>query len=422
MFTYGIPCDGVWLGKGSPEEGSDEYGVLEDLDAMAEGYDDKELAAVANKVWVTMMNGAHPLITLLNDDELWTWHARCVCHVLATAVNSFLSTFTVKKTQILSIYDRVHKNASTIRASTVVADRRVEMQVSLPLVCATRWSSGNAMLNGYRDADKKGFFNCKDVDELQNYIPVPKGHMNIIDEVINSLEAADEYTRIFQAPQAVAGDCMPYYDFMLQYLTDQESEMATHLRCLIEEQFEKHGVLKDRVYLYAGLTNPLQAAWVVGKLTGQRQAQKDTKKLFLKVLGHCATYIRNTQSQDAGGSQDSQDAGKKETKGEKKKWIFKKASASKMSGTVEEELESYIEDMRRLKKVGYDGTALSWWTARSADFPRIYELFKLVYWYPASSSSVERLFSVTGRICRAHRARLSPEHIEQLTLVKLPIP
>ena len=67
-------------------------------------------------------------------------------------------------------------------------------------------------------------------------------------------------------------------------------------------------------------------------------------------------------------------------------------------------------------------TPKAWWDGRSSDFPFLYELFKLVYWHPASSSGVERLFSVTGRICRAHRSRLDPILIERLTLVKLAVP
>ena len=50
-----------------------------------------------------------------------------------------------------------------------------------------------------------------------------------------------------------------------------------------------------------------------------------------------------------------------------------------------------------------------WWVRNSSKFPLMSQLSMIYLLAPASTSDVERLFSVAGRICRPHRSKLNPE-------------
>ena len=56
--------------------------------------------------------------------------------------------------------------------------------------------------------------------------------------------------------------------------------------------------------------------------------------------------------------------------------------------------------------------------ANKAQFPYLFISAVRYLSIPASSSPVERVFSICGYINRPHRSRITPEHLEQIFLVK----
>ena len=62
-------------------------------------------------------------------------------------------------------------------------------------------------------------------------------------------------------------------------------------------------------------------------------------------------------------------------------------------------------------------TSLEYWARASVRWPLLAEVARRTLCVPASSATSERSFSKDGHIVRARRARLSDEHIEQLSFL-----
>jgi hypothetical protein len=67
--------------------------------------------------------------------------------------------------------------------------------------------------------------------------------------------------------------------------------------------------------------------------------------------------------------------------------------------TMQEEIDTYMKD----DVLGPTGSPLVYWRKNSQKFPKLSQLAKRYLAFPASSGSVERLFSIAGSIARARR-------------------
>ena len=79
---------------------------------------------------------------------------------------------------------------------------------------------------------------------------------------------------------------------------------------------------------------------------------------------------------------------------------------------------STVLQYESLPKVPKDVDVLKWWYSQSAELPIMFKIARHVLGVPVSSSGSERTFSTSGRIDTPQRRRLTPKHIEQLTVMK----
>lgn len=77
----------------------------------------------------------------------------------------------------------------------------------------------------------------------------------------------------------------------------------------------------------------------------------------------------------------------------------------------ETELDTYLKSPYSTEDI------LQFWKTNCTNYPKLARLAVICLGMPASSGSVERLFSVSGALQRARRASLLPETIEKLILV-----
>jgi hypothetical protein len=82
--------------------------------------------------------------------------------------------------------------------------------------------------------------------------------------------------------------------------------------------------------------------------------------------------------------------------------------------TVEQELDKYL----KIDCLDANSNPLLFWRRNEQKYPRLFQLAKVFLSIPASSGSVERLFSIAGSIARARRARLSVGQLEKILLVR----
>ena len=69
-----------------------------------------------------------------------------------------------------------------------------------------------------------------------------------------------------------------------------------------------------------------------------------------------------------------------------------------------------------------DSPPLKWWKEHAAKFPYLSQLARRYLAMPATSASVERLFSVAGQVVTAKRASLDPETVTLLVFLHEAIP
>eukprot|EP00918_Siedleckia_nematoides_P028880 GHVU01062103.1.p2 GENE.GHVU01062103.1~~GHVU01062103.1.p2 ORF type:complete len:162 (+),score=13.22 GHVU01062103.1:631-1116(+) len=69
--------------------------------------------------------------------------------------------------------------------------------------------------------------------------------------------------------------------------------------------------------------------------------------------------------------------------------------------------------------LNYENTdCVAWWEKNGEQFPLLRCLYQVYSVIPVSSAATERVFSISGRIGRAIRGALLPEHIALLTKLK----
>lgn len=78
------------------------------------------------------------------------------------------------------------------------------------------------------------------------------------------------------------------------------------------------------------------------------------------------------------------------------------------------EISSYLRE----SQIPEESSPLQYWKENEQKYPRLAKLAKIYLGIPASSGSVERLFSVAGALARARRARLKVSTIETLLFRK----
>ena len=69
-----------------------------------------------------------------------------------------------------------------------------------------------------------------------------------------------------------------------------------------------------------------------------------------------------------------------------------------------------------------DSIVLLWWKEHAAQFPYLSQLARRYLAMPATSASVERLFSVAGQVVTAKRANLDPKTVTLLVFLHEAIP
>lgn len=81
--------------------------------------------------------------------------------------------------------------------------------------------------------------------------------------------------------------------------------------------------------------------------------------------------------------------------------------------SVREELDSYFSE----PCIPEDGNALDYWKLKQCAMPKLANMACQYLQIPASSASVERVFSIAGKIFRPDRCNLSDDMFEQLVFI-----
>jgi len=124
------------------------------------------------------------------------------------------------------------------------------------------------------------------------------------------------------------------------------------------------------------------------------------------------TVLKNTTNTNSPNSQKRRHSKMFDYSIKPEKSHFKNDSSTEIN-KIRNEIENYL-------KIEFNEEIDSecFWRANKAQFPYLFKIAVRYLSIPASSSPVERVFSICGYINRPHRSRITPEHLEQIVLVK----
>lgn len=89
-------------------------------------------------------------------------------------------------------------------------------------------------------------------------------------------------------------------------------------------------------------------------------------------------------------------------------------SAEPVASTSGEEIQKFFEEPMLAETCD----PLKFWQKKSGEFPILSRLAKRYLAFPATSGSVERLFSISGAIIRSHRAKINVSTAENILLCR----
>lgn len=90
------------------------------------------------------------------------------------------------------------------------------------------------------------------------------------------------------------------------------------------------------------------------------------------------------------------------------------SSITKEQLSIDQEIQLYLSE----KCIDMDCDPFLYWRMKGSALPHFKALAQKYLAVPASSGSVERLFSIAGCISRARRARLTVENLEDMLLYR----
>ena len=136
----------------------------------------------------------------------------------------------------------------------------------------------------------------------------------------------------------------------------------------------------------------------------------ETKRGLIETFGGLSLDSRNNNAVAPGAAADQDDP--------LEMFLNQRSVESFEQNEELTQLELEMKKYEALPKVPKDTDVLKWWYSQSAELPIMYKIARHYLGVPVSSSGSERTFSTSGRIDTPQRRRLSPKHIEQLTIMK----
>jgi hypothetical protein len=136
-------------------------------------------------------------------------------------------------------------------------------------------------------------------------------------------------------------------------------------------------------------------------------------KEVLDLLKQEASSLKNSQEVQLSQPQ-SEEISPTPPKKKKQSAIFKLVTTAMLAKDLEKKECSEIDMYMNMNLLEETDSPLLFWKSKENQLLILSNLAKQLLGMPASSGSVERLFSVAGAIARSRRSRITVEKLEQL--------
>ena len=291
----------------------------------------------------------------------------------------------------------VEKAARFVRAckkSTRAASVFEGHKFSLATSCHTRGDSECDMIVSLVKAHKQ--------DKLQ-YLPKfpqdPPGARDIatLEEIASAPEPARLFTKQIQVAKGASGMAIPALRMVREMLMANDfggdGTPAEIFSGILDRRFAR--VKNSPFYRVAACLDPRFAA--------------DADPSDLELLKQAMCVVKSTQMR-GGDPQEVTEDSPPEKKKLKGLFGFRKEIQDPALPRTFDELQEFSRRASAVdNEVGLDTG--KWYDERKEDFPTLFTLSELYLAPPSSTAEVERVFSITGRVCTPFRARMKTDRI-----------
>ena len=331
-------------------------------------------------------------------------HSSCFAHTLQLVVRDGFKVAehlneTVKKVSKLVSY--VHR--STVATDILKGEKKIESS------CATRWNSEVKMIRSVLCVPEEKLNMIAGIPTLTAY------DRNILTDMLRILEPFEEATDCTQRQNCVSASfVIPCVRGLRFHLQQAQSNYNNVLVSGLLKSLEKrlHTYEKNHVYQLAAILDPsFKLDWCNSE--DERVAMKSTLAKQAFALNRTAAPLPLSVTTGASSP----------VKKRKKLFSFMQHSSPLLSechggrqinDVINTEIQTYLNE----PCLSDDSDAMAYWKGHEDMFSHIAKVAKRYLAVPASSASVERAFSIAGKIFRPDRCRMSDANFETLMFIK----
>lgn len=334
----------------------------------------------------------------MTHDELSFEHHACFAHTLQLVIKDGLK----KAGPINSVIKRCSNLVAFTRKSTIAADV-LRYEKKLQKDNTTRWNSQLKMIRSVLSISEDK------LNELENVPPLSAHDRNILKDIVEILtlfEEATDFVQIDQVPSS--GYVLPCVKGLAHHLANTCSKYRIPFVSALKASFDKRMPYFEETTTYV-LTAVLDPRFKVRWCSNN--AEKNNCTRMLKSAAD--TIIAQTADEGASSSNDSQPPPKKPKQDKSLFNFMEKNNALETTAGVTDEIDKYL--MAPCQPI--DINPADFWKEEQQTFPALASVAREVLSVP-SSSPVERLFSVAGKVFIPERYRLTDKRFQELMFIR----
>lgn len=218
-------------------------------------------------------------------------------------------------------------------------------------------------------------------------------------ELVEVLEPFEEATDMVQGDKHVSISlALPSVLGLRKHLAEVITHQCTGIVTGLSQALDRRlaGILEDPLYVTATTLDPqFKLSW---------SSDRDWhKQVLLEEVGKHTQAVSPPEA-----CMDAQPSPSKRSR----LFSFIKQRPTTQAKSTEQELSAYLLEEPT------DEDPLQYWKRKSIDFPLLSQVAKKVFTIPATSTTVERIFSLVGKTLRPERCRPLPKNLETLIYLK----
>ena len=335
-------------------------------------------------------------------DELSFEHHACFAHVIQLVVKDGLR----KAGSINSVLKRCSRLVAHVRKSTIAADV-LQNEKKMQYDTVTRWNSQLKMVRSVLAISE---------DKLQELeeAPVLSAHDRIVlrdlVEILTPFEEATDFVQVDLLPSS--GYVIPCVKGLAHHLQQISLRFKSPFVGALRASFDKRTPYYEETVAY-------KLAAVLDPRFKLRWSSDEPEKLNTIQLLRNATdaVVSCTGENSCRESADSQPLppAKKSKVNDKSLFNFMcDTDTSKEDSVPDAKIDEYLKE----PCAPLDTNPARFWLENRAKFPILAEVAREVLSIPSSSSPVERLFSIAGKVFTPERCRLTDAKFQKLMFIR----